>query len=107
MQRNLTGSRDTPKSCQCSPAILVNLHCISTIVAAVLIALRPLWPKVSAVGSAMAVVLFLGLVSFLFTTPGLTVGQLGGIPILGTQPGQFLRKTWCCWALRCGHWVSL
>jgi uncharacterized membrane protein YkgB len=40
----------------------------------------------------MAVVLFLGTVSFLFTTPGLTVGQLGGIPILGAQPGQFLLK---------------
>jgi uncharacterized membrane protein YkgB len=62
------------------------------IIAAVLIALRPLWPKVSAVGSAMAVVLFLGTVSFLFTTPGLPVGQLGGIPILGAQPGQFLLK---------------
>jgi uncharacterized membrane protein YkgB len=33
------------------------------IVAAVLIALYPLWPRVSAVGSAMAVVLFLGTVS--------------------------------------------
>ena len=38
------------------------------IIAAVLIALRPLWPTISAVGSAMAVVLFLGTVSFLFTT---------------------------------------
>jgi len=62
------------------------------IIAAVLIALRPLWPTVSAAGSAMAVVLFLGTVSFLFTTSGLTVGQLGGIPILGAQPGQFLLK---------------
>jgi uncharacterized membrane protein YkgB len=62
------------------------------IIAAVLIALRPVWPMVSAVGSAMAVVLFLGTVSFLFTTPGLSVGHLGGIPILGAQPGQFLLK---------------
>jgi uncharacterized membrane protein YkgB len=62
------------------------------IIAAVLIALRPLWPTVSAVGSAMAVVLFLGTVSFLFTTPGLAVGHLHGIPILGAQPGQFLLK---------------
>ena len=54
------------------------------IIAAVLIALRPLWPKVSAVGSAMAVVLFLGTVSFLFTTPGLTVGQLARNP----DPGR-------------------
>ncbi len=62
------------------------------IIAALLIALRPLWPTISAVGSAMAVVLFLGTVSFLFTTPGLAVGHLGGIPILGAQPGQFLLK---------------
>ena len=62
------------------------------IIAALLIALRPLSPAISAVGSAMAVVLFLGTVSFLFTTPGLAVGQLGGIPILGAQPGQFLLK---------------
>jgi uncharacterized membrane protein YkgB len=62
------------------------------IVAAVLIALRPWWPTLSAVGSAMAIVLFLGTVSFLFTTPGLAVGHLAGIPILGAQPGQFLLK---------------
>lgn len=62
------------------------------IVAAVLIALRPWSPTISAVGSAMAVLLFLGTVSFLFTTPGLAVGHLGGIPILGAQPGQFLLK---------------
>ncbi len=62
------------------------------IAAAVLIALRPVWPTISAVGSAMAVVLFCGTVSFLFTTPGLAVGHLAGIPILGAQPGQFLLK---------------
>jgi uncharacterized membrane protein YkgB len=69
-------------------------HALGTaeIVAAVLIALRPVWPTISAVGSAMAVVLFLGTVSFLFTTPGLAVGHLAGVPILGAQPGQFLLK---------------
>lgn len=40
------------------------------IVAALLIALRPVWPRASAAGSALTVVLFLGTVSFLFTTPG-------------------------------------
>ena len=30
MQCRLTSSRDTPKSCQSSPAVLVNLHCNST-----------------------------------------------------------------------------
>lgn len=62
------------------------------IVAAVLIAVRPLWPLLSAVGSAMAVVLFVGTLSFLFTTPGLVVGHAGAIPILGALPGQFLLK---------------
>jgi uncharacterized membrane protein YkgB len=62
------------------------------IVAAVLIALRPLWPKASAVGSAMAVVLFLGTLSFLFTTPGLVATHYDGVPVLGAQPGQFLLK---------------
>ena len=60
--------------------------------AAILIALRPVWPKASAVGSAMAVVLFLGTLSFLFTTPGLVATHYDGLPVLGAQPGQFLLK---------------
>jgi uncharacterized membrane protein YkgB len=62
------------------------------IIAAILIALRPVWPKASAVGSAMAVVLFLGTLSFLFTTPGLVATHYDGLPVLGAQPGQFLLK---------------
>ena len=62
------------------------------ILAAVLIALHRVWPLLSAVGSAMAVVLFVGTLSFLFTTPGLVVGHAGPIPILGALPGQFLLK---------------
>ena len=62
------------------------------IIAAILIALRPFWPKVSAVGSAMAVMLFLGTLSFLFTTPGLVVAHYDGIPVLGAQQGQLLLK---------------
>jgi uncharacterized membrane protein YkgB len=62
------------------------------IIAAILTAFRPFWPKVSAVGSAMAVMLFLGTLSFLFTTPGLVVAHYDGIPVLGAQPGQFLLK---------------
>jgi uncharacterized membrane protein YkgB len=62
------------------------------IVAALLIAVAPRWPKASAVGSALAIVLFLGTVSFLFTTPGLIANRAGGIPVLTAQPGQFLLK---------------
>src|SRR5260370_35952323 len=40
------------------------------IVAALLLAIRPLSPRLSAAGSALAVVLFMGTLSFLFTTPG-------------------------------------
>ncbi|OBK91121.1 YkgB family protein [Mycobacterium sp. 1165178.9] len=62
------------------------------IVAALLIALRPLWPRVSAAGSALAVVLFLGTLSFLFTTPGVVMTYAHGFPILSALPGQFLLK---------------
>jgi uncharacterized membrane protein YkgB len=62
------------------------------IVAALLIAVRPLWPRVSALGSALAVVLFLGTLSFLFTTPGVVATHAAGIPVLSSQPGQFLLK---------------
>lgn len=60
------------------------------IIAAVLIAVRFLSPRLSAIGSAMAVVLFLGTLSFLFTTPGVTAA--GGFPVLSVLPGQFLLK---------------
>lgn len=62
------------------------------ILAAVLIALRPVWPRASAVGSALAVVLFLGTLSFLFTTPGVVSTHADGIPVLSALPGQFLLK---------------
>jgi uncharacterized membrane protein YkgB len=62
------------------------------IVAALLIALRPVWPRVSAAGSALAVVLFLGTVSFLFTTPGVVATHAAGLPVLSALPGQFLLK---------------
>jgi uncharacterized membrane protein YkgB len=62
------------------------------IVAALLIAVRPVWPRASAVGSALAVVLFLGTVSFLFTTPGVVSTHAAGVPVLSALPGQFLLK---------------
>ena len=49
--------------------------------AGLMIAARPLSARVSAVGSAVAALLFLGTVSFLFTTPGWE-GSLGGFPAL-------------------------
>ncbi len=69
-------------------------RCLGTmeIVAAVLIALRPVFPRASAAGSALAVILFLGTVSFLFTTPGVVASHAGGVPVLSALPGQFLLK---------------
>jgi reactive chlorine resistance protein C len=58
------------------------------ILAALLIAVRPLWPRISAVGSAMAVLLFCSTISFLFTTPGVISGGFG----LLSMTGQFLVK---------------
>lgn len=62
------------------------------IIAALLIAVRPIWPRASIVGSALAVVLFMGTLSFLFTTPGVVVAHAAGVPVLSAQPGQFLLK---------------
>src|SRR6266446_4353560 len=56
-----------------------------------LIALRPLSPKLSSIGSASAVLMFLTTLSFLFSTPGWEP-SLGGFPALSALPGQFLLK---------------
>jgi uncharacterized membrane protein YkgB len=58
---------------------------------AVLIAVKPWWPRISVVGSAMAVGLFLATISFLFTTPGIGEDAAGGFPLL-SMIGQFLIK---------------
>jgi uncharacterized membrane protein YkgB len=62
------------------------------IVAALLIAARPVSARLSAIGSAMAIVLFCGTLSFLFTTPGVVSRFAGPIPVLSALPGQFLLK---------------
>ena len=62
------------------------------IIAALLIAAWPWWPRVSAAGSAFGVLLFLSTLSFLVTTPGVTGAPAGGFPVLSVLPGQFLLK---------------
>ena len=59
---------------------------------AILIAARPFWPRASALGSALAVGMFLTTLSFLITTPGVWEPSLGGFPALSAFPGQFLIK---------------
>jgi reactive chlorine resistance protein C len=68
-----------------------------------LIALRPLSPKASFVGSLAAVLTFLLTVTFLFSTPG-AAELRHGFPVLG-DAGQFLIKSkiWCCWEPRFGR----
>src|ERR1700727_2580000 len=62
------------------------------IVAAILIVTRPISPRLCAIGSALAIVLFCGTLSFLFTTPGVASQFAGPIPVLSALPGQFLLK---------------
>jgi uncharacterized membrane protein YkgB len=64
---------------------------ILEIAIAVLIGLRPFSTKLSALGSALAIGLFLTTLSFLFSTPGWEP-SLGGFPALSAIPGQFLLK---------------
>jgi reactive chlorine resistance protein C len=59
--------------------------------AAVLLAIKPIAPRVSMVGSVIAVVLFLSTISFLFTTPGVSEPAGGGFPALSLT-GEFLLK---------------
>jgi reactive chlorine resistance protein C len=59
--------------------------------AAVLLAVKPWWPKVSIFGSILAIVLFIATVSFLFTTPGVFEAAAGGFPMLSLT-GGFLIK---------------
>lgn len=61
------------------------------IAVAVLIAIKPLAPKLSVAGSIGAIGLFLGTISFLFTTPGIGEASAGGFPVLSST-GQFLIK---------------
>jgi len=56
-----------------------------------MIAARPVAPKVSAIGSLGALLIFLVTLTFVFTTP--RAWQPGyGIPFLSPDPGQFLAK---------------
>ena len=61
------------------------------VTAAVLLAVKPVAPKLSIVGSLLAIVLFVGTTSFLLTTPGLGESAGGGFPAI-TPLGEFLLK---------------
>lgn len=61
------------------------------ILIASMIALRPVSSLASAIGSALAMIMFSTTLSFLFSTPGWEP-SLGGFPALSVVPGQFLIK---------------
>jgi reactive chlorine resistance protein C len=61
------------------------------IAAAVLLALKPWWPKAGVAGSLLAIALFSATISFLFTTPGVMEASQGGFPALSLT-GGFLMK---------------
>ena len=61
------------------------------VTAAVLLAIKPVAPKLSIVGSLQAIVLFVFTISFLFTTPGVGEPAGGGFPAISLT-GEFLLK---------------
>ena len=65
---------------------------LSELAIAGLIVARPFSPKLSMIGSALAVGQFLTTLSFLLSTPGAFEPSLGGFPALSVVPGQFLIK---------------
>ena len=67
-----------------------NVIGVAELVAAVLIAIRPLSPKLSAIGSVLAVFTFLTTLTFLFSLPGWEQ-SLGGFPALSGSGGFLLK----------------
>ncbi len=63
---------------------------VAEIVVGLMIAARPVAPKISAYGSLAAAVMFVGTLSFILSTPGWEPSL--GFPALSALPGQFLLK---------------
>jgi len=69
-----------------------NIIGVAEITAAVLIAIRPLSARLSAIGSVLAVLTFLATLTFLFSLPGWEQ-SLGGFPALSGSGGFLLKDT--------------
>ena len=54
------------------------------VAAAVLLAVAPWWPRISAAGSVISIGLFVATLSFMFTTPGVFEASQGGFPMLSS-----------------------
>lgn len=61
------------------------------ILTAVLLGLKPWFPRVAVLGGALASLFFLGTLSFMVTTPGIGEASAGGFPVLSAN-GEFLMK---------------
>ena len=59
--------------------------------AAILLAVKPVAPRISAIGSLLSILLFVSTISFLFTTPGIGEPAGGGFPAI-TLLAEFLLK---------------
>jgi len=69
-----------------------NIIGVTEVTAAVLIAIRPLSARLSAVGSVLAAFTFLTTLTFLFSLPGWE-NSLGGFPALSGSGGFLLKDT--------------
>jgi len=67
-----------------------NIIGVTEVTAAVLIAIRPISAKLSAVGSVLAIFTFLATLTFLFSLPGWEK-SLGGFPALSGSGGFLLK----------------
>ncbi|HET9713914.1 MAG TPA: DUF417 family protein, partial [Pyrinomonadaceae bacterium] len=67
-----------------------NVIGVAELIAAALIAIRPLSAKLSAIGSVLAVLTFLTTLTFLFSLPGWEK-SLGGFPALSGSGGFLLK----------------
>lgn len=67
-----------------------NIIGTAELIAALLIAIRPISPKLSVVGSVIAVLTFLATLTFLFSLPGWEK-SLGGFPALSGSGGFLLK----------------
>jgi uncharacterized membrane protein YkgB len=74
-----------------------NVIGIAELTAAALIAIRPLAPKLSAIGSVLAVFTFLTTLTFLFTLPGWEA-SLGGFPALSGSGGFLAERYSAAWS---------
>lgn len=74
----------------CSLQATSNIIGVTEITAALLIAIRPLSAKLSAVGSVLAACTFLATLTFLFSLPGWEK-SLGGFPALSGSGGFLLK----------------